>query len=340
MQTIRCVAGALALAGSVPLTAVLTAVPAAAQSIFATRIVASDTRGGAGGGTFAPANALGAPAGPLDVHSLGIGGSLTLGFDVRIADGPGADFLVAENPFHVAFDTSFAEVAFVEVSSNGVDFARLPSAYFGPQVEPGAFGTVVVGAYENLTGQTPAVGAGDPAADPQDVVEAGGDAFDLADLAAHPLVMLGLVDLQAIAEVRIVDARSGVDIDSRSITIRDAGAGSADIDGVTAIHHQGNAAPSGPRVDLQVRTDGTFTLRIEDPDGWADLDGSSLRTAVFGRRVDPGALFAGMVVAAADARGFTLVQPFPLPPWLLARLSVSVKDRAGHRSGASRSRPR
>jgi hypothetical protein len=198
----------------------LLAANAVAQSVHATRVEHVDTQGGAGGGTFLPANALGPPQGPLHVHSLGIGGSLTLGFDVVIVDGPGADFLVAENPFHVAFETSFAEVAFVEVSSNGIDFARFPSRYFGPQVDPGAFGTVTVGSYENLTGQSPAVGIGVAGADPQDVVEAGGDAFDLRDLQGHPLVQLGLVDLTNITRIRIVDARTGVDRDSTGVFVQ------------------------------------------------------------------------------------------------------------------------
>ena len=317
----------------------LLAAHAAAQNVFATRVVQSDTRGGAGGGIFAPTNALGAPAGSLSVHSLGIGGSLTLGFDVVIVDGPGADFLVSENPFHTTFSESFAEVAFVEVSSDGANFARMPSRYYGPQVDPGAFGTLTVGSYDNLTGQTPNLSAVDPAADPQDVVEAGGDAFDLADLRQHPQVLAGLVDLRNVSQVRLVDARSGIDTDSSGALVRDAGAGSADIDAVTVIQHQANQSATAPAVDLQMQIDGTFTLRIEDPDGWQDLDGASLRTAVFGRPLDPQAVLSGLVLVAADARGFTLRQPVPLPPGLLLRVSVSVKDLAGQRSGVSRSRP-
>lgn len=315
------------------------ALPAQAPSIFATQVIAADTRGGLGGGIFNPSLALGAPGGWLDVHSLGVGGSLTLGFAVTIADGPGADLIVSENCFHAALTSSFAEVAFVEVSSNGVDFARFPAAYYGPQQEPGPFGTMEVGSYDNLAGQTPCLAATDPLADPQDVVEAGGDAFDLADLAQHPLVLQQRVDLQAIAEVRIVDAQSGVDRDSRGVLVRDPGAGSADIDAVTVIHHQGNAVPNGPRVSLDVRADGTFTLRLEDPDGWQDLDPASLRWSLWGQRLPFPALLSIVQVQQWDANGLTLVQPFPLPPGFAARVSVSVKDRAGHRSGQSRSRP-
>lgn len=315
------------------------ALPAQSPSVFATQVVAVDTRGNLGGGIFNPSLALGAPRGALDVHSLGIGGSLTLGFAVLISDGPGADFLVSENCFHTSLTESFAEVAFVEVSSNGVDFARFPAAYYGPQQEPGPFGVVTVGSYDDVTGQTPCLAVSDPTADVQDVVEAGGDAFDLADLAQDPLVQLGRVDLHAIAQVRIVDAQSGVDRDSRGVVVRDAGAGSADIDAVTVIHHQGNGAANGPRVALDVRADGSFTVRIEDPDGWQDLDPSSLRFSLWGQRLGFGVLVSLTYLQAWDANGITLVQPFPLPAGLLARLSVSVKDRAGHRSGASRSRP-
>lgn len=324
------------LVASIMLAAVASA---QAPSIFATQVIASDTRGGAGGGIFNPSLALGAPHGALDVHSLGIGGSLTLGFAVTIDDGPGADLIVSENCFHASFTDAFAEVAFVEVSSNGVDFARLPSAYYGAQAEPGPFGTMTVGSYDNLAGQTPCRAATDPAADPQDLVEAGGDAFDLADLASDPLVLQQRVDLHAITQVRLVDAVSGSALDSRSVLIRDAGAGSADIDAVTVIHHQGNASGNGPRVRLDLRADGSFTLRLEDPDGWQDLDPSSLRCALWGQRLDIGALFAVLQLQQWDQNGLTLVQPWPLPPSLRLRLSVSVKDRAGQRSGQSRSRP-
>lgn len=331
MQAIRLVVGAVVASTVSP--SVL------AQNVFATHVVAHDTMGNLGGGIFNPANALGSPNGATHVHTLGIGGWLTLGFGVTIANGPGADFLVAENPFHIGFADTYAEVAFVEVSSNGVDFARFPSAYFGPQVEPGAFGSVIVGSYANLTGQTPVRAASSPSVDPQDVVEAGGDAFDLADLATHPLVLQNLVDLDAITQVRIVDARSGIDQDSRGVLVRDAGTNGADIDAVTVIHHVGEITNDHPTVSLQVAVDGTFLLRLEDPQGWQDLDPATLRAALFGQPIDPYGLLTSLQVVQIDTAGFTLAQPFPLPAGVLAQLSFSVKDRAGHRSGVQRSRP-
>ncbi|MBX3464328.1 MAG: hypothetical protein KF830_14245 [Planctomycetes bacterium] len=330
----RCVAAAL-----LGVTAVSPSL--AAQSVFATHVVAFDTNGGAGGGTFAPANALGAPTGALGVHSLGAGGFLTLGFAVPIADGPGADFLVGENPFLLqnTFFASYAEVVFVEVSSDGVHFARFPARYFGAPASPGPFGSSAVGTYGGLAGQHPVL-ATQPGVDAQDVVEAGGDAFDLADLAGHPLVVGGLVDLAAITQVRLVDVVDGQALDAVGTVIHDAGLGSADIDAVTAIHRQGEVAANGPRVDLTIAVDGSIVVRIEDPDGWQDLDPASLRAALFGVPLAAGDVIGTFFqVQSADATGFTLVQPFPLPPELLFSLSFSVKDLAGHRSGAQRVRP-
>ncbi|HLQ36647.1 MAG TPA: hypothetical protein VK348_02510, partial [Planctomycetota bacterium] len=236
-------------------------------SVFATQVIAANTNGNAGGGIFNPLNTLGAP--DTTVHSLGIGGDITLGFGVTLRNGPGADFIVSENPFRLTPGgwQTFAEMMFVEVSSDGLHFARFPSGYFGPAVQPGPFGTVTVGSYENLAGQTPVL-ATTPGADAQDVVEAGGDAFDLDDLQQDPLVLAGLVDLQAITRVRLVDVVSGTSLDARGIAIFDPGGGSADLDAVTVIHHQGNADPHAPTVQLTVLPDGTATIRLEDPDGW------------------------------------------------------------------------
>ncbi len=314
--------------------------PLSAQSVFATQVLGSNTNGNAGGGVFNPSNALGAPNGPTSVHSLGIAGDLTLGFALPITNGPGADLIVGENPFRLqtgGWDT-FAEMMFVEVSSDGVHFVRFPSRYFGLPVQPGAFGTVQVGTYSNLAGQTPVL-ATSPAVDAQDVVDAGGDAFDLDDLAAEPMVLLGLVDLQAIAQVRLVDVVSGQSTDSRGVPVFDPGSGSADVDHVTVIHQQGLVAANGPRVSLSVQVDGTVALRLEDPDGWQDLDPASLRASLFGIPIDAGALLGTLVLQQADAQGFTLVQPVPLPQSLLFSVAFSLKDRAGNRSGESRSRP-
>lgn len=72
-------------------------------------------------------NALGradaTPDDPWSVVSLGDGGSITLSFDFPITNGPGPDFAVFEN----GFQDSFLELAFVEVSSDGINYFRFPS---------------------------------------------------------------------------------------------------------------------------------------------------------------------------------------------------------------------
>lgn len=56
----------------------------------------------------------------VQVVSLGDGGSAIIGFDRPIKNGPGFDFAVFEN----AFIDEFLELAFVEVSSDGINFYR------------------------------------------------------------------------------------------------------------------------------------------------------------------------------------------------------------------------
>ena len=139
--------------------------------------------------------------------------------------------------------------------------------------------------------------------------------------------------------MRLVDVVSGQSTDSHGVPIYDPGSGSADVDAVTAIHQQGTVSANGPQVTMTIHTDGTASLRFEDPNGWQDLDVTSLRTAVSGIPVDPTGLLTSLTLQQVDAQGFTLVQTVPLPPSLLFSLSLSVKDQAGHRSGMTRVRP-
>lgn len=57
------------------------------------------------------------------IVSLGDGGSATLTFQSPIKNLPGPDFCVFEN----SFDPGFLELAFVEVSSDGINFSRFPA---------------------------------------------------------------------------------------------------------------------------------------------------------------------------------------------------------------------
>ena len=59
----------------------------------------------------------------FDIVCLGNGGQIVMFFPLPISDGNGADFAVFEN----SFSPGFLELAFVEVSSDGVHFYRFPS---------------------------------------------------------------------------------------------------------------------------------------------------------------------------------------------------------------------
>lgn len=314
-----------------------------AQSVHATHVISHSTNGDAGGGVFQPSNALGAPSGggagvgTTHVHSLGVGGSLTLGFGVTIVDGPGEDLVVAENPFYQAGLSwrTFAEVAFVEVSTDGVTFARFPAKYLGPATAPGPFGSVIVGGFDNLAGSTPVFATS--SADAASVAAGGGDAFDLADLANDPAVLAGTVDLQAIHEVRFVDVRSGLDLDSRGVAILDSGTGSADIDAVTVLNHTGNVDAWQPTVDLSVPLDGRFRITISDPNTVFDL--VAIETSLFGWPVPAGDVLGSLALVQFQPTHVVLELNQPLPADVRFQLAVSVRDANGNACSAQAVRP-
>ncbi len=168
-----------------------------------------------------PDKALGPATGdPLDIVSLGEltqpeidtgkpPGRITVVFgdpndpnDRRaIRNGKGMDFAVFENGIISQITTVngsvqgqlLAELAFVEVSSNGRDFVRFPSVSLTPG-RVGAYGTTDMGNIHNLAGKHPNAGG-----------ICTGTPFDLDDLAAHPDVLSGKVDPNAIHYVRLVD---------------------------------------------------------------------------------------------------------------------------------------
>jgi len=164
-------------------------------------------------------------------------GSITLGFAAPIRDGAGPDFAVFENGFAVN-DTAgfFAELAYVEVSSDGVNFARFPSRSDTP-AKVGPYGYITSSHVWNLAGKhSNTSGAHSTAGD-----KFFGTPFDLADLADHPLVLSGLVDLGNITQVRIVDIPGdGSEVDSYGQPIYDAwltwGSGGFDLKGIGVIN--------------------------------------------------------------------------------------------------------
>lgn len=140
---------------------------------------------GGGSASFGdPNNALGAADGnTTHVVSLGDGGKITLTFARPITDGPGPDLAVFEN----GFADNFLELAFVEVSTNGIDFIRFPSqSLTQTTTQVATFGALDPTNIDGLAGKY-RVGFGTP--------------FDLSQVAG----LSPNVDVNDIHYVRIVD---------------------------------------------------------------------------------------------------------------------------------------
>jgi hypothetical protein len=170
-------------------------------------------------------------AGTNGVVSLGDGGTATLTFASPIINGAGPDFAVFENGFLYAFDSALAylELAFVEVSSDGVYFVRFPSTSYTDsttQLEP--FGTLDASNINNLAGK---------------YVFPYGTPFDLEELKNEPII-----DVNHITHVRVVDVTGSInptyarrDASDRIINDpwpTDFPTGGFDLDAVAVIHSE------------------------------------------------------------------------------------------------------
>lgn len=179
-----------------------------------------DPAGGAYPPLADPSAALGANDGVL--VTLGAAGTITVSFAEPIANGPGADLRVYENPLVLPeFGGNYVDFGFVEVSSNGTDFARFPAVSNVPE-PTGRFGLV-----------DPALVSGFAGVNPFDV-------FDLSALLGLPEVTGGAVDPGAIRYVRIVDVvGDGSTLDSRGNPIYDPypsqGNTGVDLDAIAAV---------------------------------------------------------------------------------------------------------
>lgn len=155
---------------------------------------------------------------------------ITLSFSNAICNGSGADFAVFENGFiSNSSGLLFAELGYVEVSSNGIDFARFPSVSLTKSLV-GGYGCIDPTDVYNLVGKhVNAYG------------NSWGTPFDLDDLFDNSLVVNGTVDLNNIGYMRIVDIPGSGDYkDSEGNPIYDAwvtyGSGGLDLEAVGVIN--------------------------------------------------------------------------------------------------------
>jgi hypothetical protein len=165
-----------------------------------------------------PENALGKAEGTsFDIVALGSGGRITLTFDAPVENGEGWDFVVFEN----SFSDQYLELAYVEVSSNGIDYVRFDAVSLTLNPVPG-FGNIDPTDVDGLAGKY-RQGFGTP--------------FDLEDISDKPGVLSGNVDLSRITHIRIVDiVGDGSFLDSTGRVIYDpyptAGSAGFDLDAV------------------------------------------------------------------------------------------------------------
>ena len=196
----------------------LVAAAAPAQDPFADAVTEYTVGAGGGfGSEFLPDAVIGPPRGggpiqqSLDVVSLGNDGTITVRFDLPlICDGPGADFVVFENAFHVGTPDGpvFEEYGIVAVSQDGVAFVEFPYD---------------ATSHAGLAGRVPVLSHPDNGINPLDPSVAGGDVFDLADLG-----------LAWVAYVRITDP--GAAIPDPGDRIPPGDKGGFDLDAVAALH--------------------------------------------------------------------------------------------------------
>lgn len=164
-------------------------------------------------------------AGTNGVISLGDRGVAILEFSSPIMDGNGPDFAVFEN----GFDDLFLELAFVEVSSDGIHFFRFPAiSNTDTTTQTDGFGLTDASKLHNLAGKYRAEY---------------GTPFDLSDLANDVLL-----NKQSITHVKVIDVVGSIQNqycsrDANNHKINDPwptgwGNGGFDLDAVGVIHQQ------------------------------------------------------------------------------------------------------
>ncbi len=187
--------------------------------------IARPSLGKAGVGT--EQNGVG-KAGTNATFTLGDAGTAILTFELPITNKPGPDLAVFENAFgEEGTGLDYMEFAFVEASSDGVNYFRFPAEYIGSTTtQLGPFEPTLATNYHNLAGKYWG-GYGTP--------------FDLEDLKD-----ISLLDIEKVTHIKIVDVigtlnNTYASLDSKGRKINDPyptdfAAGGFDLDAVGVIH--------------------------------------------------------------------------------------------------------
>ena len=182
-----------------------------------------------------PEKALGAAIGTSgDIVCLGRGGNITMTFDTAVKNGEGNDFAIFEN----SFSDTFLELAYVEVSTDGINFVGFDNDSMTLEPVTG-FGTI----------------------DPTDITgfagkyrQGYGTPFDLQDLAGRQEVLDDSVNLANINYIRLIDITGdGTCFDTSGDVIFDpyptTGSAGFDLDAIGVINERGpNVPPDTPEL--------------------------------------------------------------------------------------------
>ncbi len=199
-------------------------------------------------------------AGINGVVSLGDGGSATVTFERPVTNGPGWDFAVFEN----SFSDTFLELAFVEVSSDGVNFYRFPAtSNTQDTLQIDGFGIIDATKINNFAGKYRA-GFGTP--------------FDLEELNTIPQL-----DINAITHIKIIDVVGCIQsqystYDSNGNKVNDPWStpfpsGGFDLDAVGVIHQLPQSiAEANPSTSILIHPNPVSDFLIIENHNIATLD--------------------------------------------------------------------